>query len=339
MASSVKCLRHHIFHAAGTVNGQFIFTCWNDVGSSVLVIKSTGQCIEFDECDRSSVQAAVPIAGGLLVHSWCPWTATHFGIEHVAVGAPGSLVAVTSQGNLGQLRTGKPTNPREVQWLPPECSDKPWLFTAAIAVISPCNKVVWTDGGVVRCGRHPENTLLQRAGVTGRPRAAIFDARGRLLLALDRIGKPTTVVQGTFDINGDLSTVDALFTIKLGNVVGMFIDNNERICLIAHTGKLRGRHSIIYRHSKLIDSAPQFYPWTPACNPHKFWHTFTPYVKSILWSVVVSLSSDRNPLRRIPIELILLILQFVLCNLNGPTHIPSDLIGIRHITFLTKHGC
>ena len=190
-------------------------------------------------------------------------------------------------------------------------------------------------GGVDRrqkcaVGVLPESLLLQEMGVVGRPRAAVFDAKGRLLLALDRLGKPTTVVQGEFDANGQLSKVAPLFTIKMGNAVGIFIDKAERICVVAHTGKLKNSFSMLYRHPKLVDSAPQFYPWTPALNPHKYWRTFTPHLRRVLYTVMTSLLRYAQSAAHTG-KLVLAILKDTVLQFRGRTWIPGATEGMRFL--------
>tara|TARA_Y100000592_G_scaffold100039_1_gene178339 strand:+ start:843 stop:1340 length:498 start_codon:yes stop_codon:yes gene_type:complete len=154
----------------------------------------------------------------------------------------------------------------------------------------------------------------------------MFDCKGRLFLAIDRMGRPATIVRGTFDCDRRLEAVEPVFTLGGGLVAGLFLDDRARICVVITINEIASSGSCVYKHSRQPGAALQFYSWTPAQKVHQYWATFTPYLRKTLMTVLLALSGSgarSTQLATLPPEICLIVLSAVAHSFDARAHIPG----------------
>lgn len=327
---TVTPLRRQVFHAAGARSGAAIFTCWGNRDGYTTIVSDAAGNEPVAGALAADVQATWPVGRHLVLHKWSPARPGVLGVDAVAYGAPGSHAAVVTDGVDLQLRLKAGTAPSKwTQWPPPKTPCIPVDYHAFAMAISPWNHVVYTDGVRVWCGPHPPVMLLQENGLAGRPRAMIFDVDGHMYLAIDRMGRPTTIVRGTFKTCGRLIEAVPVFTVGIGVVAGLYINRVQQLCVAMSLGKLSNNASFIYAHSMMPKPAVQFYPWTPAQWPRRFWWTYTALLRRVLYTVAVIFSSGQRTLPRLPPELFHCVATMVIHSFDAKAHVPGTTHAIH----------
>ena len=274
------------FYAVGAARGTAMVTSWNERTGKweVSIGIDTIKLLQLEQTAMDIV-AAFPIATGVVAHTFSPGQM----LDALAVGPPGAIIGIESMGNKCCLQSYSSVSRWSSQWPTPEFTQIRWMYKRCVIGISPQNRLVLTDGRTIRSGVHPPVDLPESNA--GRPRAMVFDVDGNMFLALDAMGKPTVVIRVTFTPQGQIKSMHALFAVSLCNVVGIYIDAYKRITLVSN-----GAHgpSLVYSHHTLSSAAHQFYPWTPALKFEAYWNTFTPFFRSVIWTVIMLLSGARG---------------------------------------------